>query len=208
VKSVFKLAVTAILIGSIAACGLIDRAGAAAVVGENSMSTDQVIEQYNSLMAALGEQQVPGTPLEINRALLSSYIVESLVDGVVVKTGIEIDPAELKTVRSQLLVELGSEEALIAAAASGAVPPQNIDRTLLTTIKFNAIGRYLDPSGTPTTQSEASLAAVVEYAKTVGVELAPRFGVWSNDSLSIAGDNNDVSITSDALAALTGQLAQ
>ena len=207
-KSVLKLAATVILISTVAACGLIDRAGAAVVIGDKSMSTDQVIEEYNSVMAALGDQELPGTPVEINRAMLNAYIVATLVDDLVVKAGIEIDPAELKTVRSQLIAELGSEEALIAAAASGAVAPQNIDRTLLTTIKFNAIGRYLDPSGTETTQSDASLAAIVEYAKIVGVELAPRFGVWSNDSLSIAGDSNDVSITADALAALTGQLAQ
>ncbi|MEY3277549.1 MAG: hypothetical protein RLZZ426_35 [Actinomycetota bacterium] len=207
-KSVFKLAATVILIGSVAACGLIDRAGAAAVIGENSMSTDQVIAEYNSVMAALGDQAVPGTPIEINRALLSSYVVATLVDDIILKAGIEIDPAELKVVRAQLIADLGSEEALIAAAASGAVAPQNIDRTLLTTIKFNAIGRYLDPNGTETTQSDASLAAIVEYAKIVGVEVAPRFGTWSNESLSIAGDSNDVSITADALAALTGQLAQ
>ncbi|MEY2634769.1 MAG: hypothetical protein RIS75_709 [Actinomycetota bacterium] len=193
------------MIGALAACGLVDRAGAAVIVGDSSMSTDQLIAEYNSVMGALGQQDVPGTPVEINRAMLSSFIVSTLVSDLAAEAGVTASEAELKSVRDSLVAELGSEQALLEAAASGAVAPENIDRTLMTTLNYNALGRYLDPTGDETTQSEAASAAIMKYASEVGIEVAPRFGAWSAESLAIMGDNNDVSLTTDALAALLGQ---
>lgn len=193
------------MIGALAACGLVDRAGSAVIVGDSSMSTDQLIAEYNSVMGALGQQDVPGTPVEINRAMLSSFIVSTLVSDLAAEAGVTASEAELKSVRDSLVAELGSEQALLEAAASGAVAPENIDRTLMTTLNYNALGRYLDPTGDETTQSEAASAAIMKYASEVGIEVAPRFGAWSAESLAIMGDNNDVSLTTDALAALLGQ---
>lgn len=196
------------MIGALAACGLVDRAGSAVIVGDSSMSTDQLIAEYNSVMGALGQQDVPGTPVEINRAMLSSFIVSTLVSDLAAEAGVTASEAELKSVRDSLVAELGSEQALLEAAASGAVAPENIDRTLMTTLNYNALGRYLDPTGDETTQSEAASAAIMKYASEVGIEVAPRFGAWSAESLAIMGDNNDVSLTTDALAALLGQAAE
>lgn len=207
-KSLLKVAASIVMIGSLAACGLVDRAGAAVIVGDSSMSTDQVISEYNNVMAALGEQDVPGSPVEINRAMLTSFIVSTLVSDLAAEAGVTATEAELKDVRESLVADLGSEQALLEAAASGAVAPENINRTLMTTLNYNALGRYLDPAGDETSQSEAASAAIVKYAAEVGIEVAPRFGAWTPESLAIVGDNNDVSLTADALAALMGQATE
>ena len=211
-KRLAKLIGAVAVAALVAGCSVVSQAGSAVVVGSARMTNDEVASQYAEVRAALGGLTIDGTAADINRQLLSGFVFDQLVDAALAETGLEVTAGEIAAQRAQLVAQLGSEEALNAAAAQSAIPPSQIDRALKFSLAYQALAKhFLDPAAADqaTAQNQAEAAAyelVGEKATELGVEVSPRFGRWDPDTMMILGDGtSDVIVTTEQLAQLAAQ---
>lgn len=202
-----KVAVLVAALSVLTGCGMAQEAGAAAIVGDQRLTNEQLESRYLSVMNALGNQEVPGTAIEINRRLVSSFVFSVITTAVAKDLGVEVTDAEVETEYKSLIDQYGGKEALEAAAAAGATAPSTIKMILRTSGNFRLIGLKLDPSGTTETQGVKAVEVMSEKALELGLKISPRYGKWDFETFSL-GEDTTLSMTlqqffPDAAAAVT-----
>lgn len=202
-----KVAVLVAALSILTGCGMAQEAGAAAVVGDQRLTNEQLESRYLSVMNALGDQQAPGTAIDINRRLVSSFVFSVITTAVAKDLGVEVTDAEVETEYKSLIDQYGSKEALEAAAAAGATAPTTIKMILRTSGNFKLIGLKLDPNGTTETQGVKAVEVMSQKALELGLKISPRYGKWDFTTFSL-GEDTTLSMTlqqffPDAAAAVT-----
>ena len=175
-------------------CAVINRAGAAAVVDGERYSEDQIARDFVSFNKALGSQQKPGTMDQVNRAIISILISKAIMEKASKETGVAINQDAIATLREQLIMQTGGEKEFAAFAATKGVPPTMIDDVLANTVFTNDLGAKLVGG----TNTDAQVQAANEYflglAKTMNVEVAPRYGKWDPSQMLADLPVNDLSV--------------
>jgi len=201
VKSVLKamsvLAAAALLSG----CAVLNQAGAAAVVGDQKLTLDQVSAQTHNILAATDPQQTPLAPADANREVIMGFVTSAIVQNVADKLGVAVSDKDIRAARQQLIAKYG-EAGLNAVAAASGVAPENIDRTLATSANYANIGRALKPTGTPSEQAGAASNALIKASHDLGVSIASRFGGWDANTLTITNASDGLSISVAQLASM------
>ena len=189
-----KVAVLVAALSLLTGCGMTQEAGAAAIIGDQRLTNQKLEARFLSVMDALGDQQAPGTAIDINRRLISSFIFSVTTTAVAQELGVEVTDADVETQYQSLLGQYGGKKALEAAAAAGATAPETIKMVLRTSANFKAIGLKLDPTGTTDTQGVKAVQALSAKALKLGLEIAPRYGNWDYTTFSL-GDDTTLSMT-------------
>ncbi len=203
-KSISKLiaAVAAVLL--LAGCSLAQEAGAAVVVGDQRLSTADLAAEYQGALDALpADSQGLGAPLSVNRAIIQAYVYSVVVDAIAAEYNVVVTDAQVAAERSSLEKQYG-KAALLEIAAQGAIAPQAIDRQLRTSVTYKAIANKLVPGGTVDEQDKETGPKLIEFAKKLGVKVAPRFGAWDPTTIAVVDSTNPLSISAEALAAAQG----
>ena len=165
--------------------------GDAAVVGDVRIPQSQIAEQMRSLNEAVGN--APDAPnAELTRTLVSYNVGYELIRQTASKLQVAIAPARLDEVYAQQVAQVGGEEQLTQAAAQQGVAPANLRRDLETQLLASAIVDKVAPGGDPNAGQTVLTDAVREVARSVGVEVAPKYGYWDNEQLQIAPDPDPV----------------
>ena len=132
----------------------------------------------------------PGTAIDVNRRLISSFVYSVTTSYVARELGVEVTDAEVEAQYQALVSEYGSVEQLEAAAAAGATAPETIRMILATSGNFDMIGKKLAPNDTAEVQGEKAVAALAEAAYKLNLQIAPRYGTWDNDAFSLSDDTS------------------
>lgn len=177
-----------------AGCGVIDRAGAAAVVDGERYTTSQLAEDFRALDTALGDQDKPGTMDQVNRSIINIFIIDKLVTMASAETGVKVNAEAVASLRNNLVKELGSEDKLFAFAATRGVPPRWIDSVLGNSIFATDLGAKLIGGTDTQAQGDAANNYLVELAKRVDIEVSPRFGTWDAAKLNAVEPVDDLSV--------------
>lgn len=208
-KRVVKLVLGVALATVVAGCSVVSQAGAAAVVGGERLTNDVLSARFAEVKDALGTLTVDGTDADINRQIISSFIMGQVIDRALSEAGVEVTAGDIAAQRQQLLTQLGSEQALEAAAAQSAIPASQIDATLKISLGYQALVKHFldpeqaDPAAVQQDAERATLALVSRIAAEAGVEVSPRFGTWDSENLMmLGGGTSDVLITTEQLAQL------
>lgn len=174
-------------------CAMADRAGAAAIIDGERYTAEDLSAHFQELDTALGNAEKPGTMDEVNRAIIGIIVAEAIMDKVSATEGVDVDMAEVASLRANLTQQLGSEAEMLAFAASRGVPPSLLDSVLKQSVFQTELGAKLIGGTDTDAQGEAALAYLRETSKTMSIEISPRFGSWDVSQLVAVPPLDDLS---------------
>jgi hypothetical protein len=200
-----------VALGAVAAllltgCGL--RPGQAARVGDTTIRVEQVDDFARALCTVNKGQGASGQPTSGLRETSASVLIQNvLFQGVAKQEGLTVDRPKLGTDLEQAVKTLPPM-------------PASEKKTFTDTLRDYLTGQqYVDQLGRTQlalTDQKASSQAIAQagaqqvsdYAKTVDVEVDPRFGTWSDGRLERGDGSLSVPVSSNATAAAASQPAQ
>ena len=174
-------------------CAMADRAGAAVVVDGERYSTQDLANDFRELDEALGTAEKPGTMDEVNRAIIGIIVADMIMDKVSAAENLDVDMGEVAILRKNLTDQLGGEAQMLAFAASRGVPPSLLDTVLKQSVFQTELGAKLIGGTDTDAQAEAALAYLRDIAKTMQIEVSPRFGSWDATQLVPVAPIDDLS---------------
>lgn len=194
---ILALATAALLLTG---CSVTDKAGAAAVVGDSQIPAAMVSDQVN-----LVRTQIENTPVELLQdipglALLSQMIVDRLVLEEVLAVAvqdleIEITDAQVAEYRDSVFRNYGEAEVTAQLASRNGLAAEYIDDFMYDIMVQREIMDILTPGQVEEIQAAALYKYLSGIAEDLGVEVAPRFGVWDPQTMQTAAGENYLSTT-------------
>ncbi len=176
---------------SLTGCGA-NQAGAAALLGDERISESELNEQVQALLSTQGSP-APDSSAEIITLTLDRLITTNLVNQLAEREGVAIDQGEVDAIRLQYLAQAGGEAELENLLLQQGVLPNQIDSVITLNLQVTKLGQELAPDQEPDIQGQAVFVAVSELSVELGTEVAPRFGTWDAENLTIGPVTNSVS---------------
>ncbi|MDP4015055.1 MAG: hypothetical protein Q8P38_10620 [Candidatus Nanopelagicales bacterium] len=168
------------------------RPGAAAIVGDRVIEVATVADQMHQINGVLGLP--PDAPSENGAIAVVSYDVgAALVEEAADILKAEVAAVEVEEAYGQQVLALGGEQQLFQVAAERGIAPSMIKTDLLTQLRVRAIAEALAPGAGQSEQEQKLLAAIMDIARRIGVEVSPRYGQWDQRTLQISDPANPVS---------------
>ncbi len=169
------------------------QAGKAVLMDEYSITEAALNDQVQAILSAQGRN-----PDAASQALvvttLDRMITTNLVDAVAADLGVEATQGEIDAALAAYAEQSGGAQAFEDALVSQDIAPAQIQSIMRLNILAERLGRALDPTGSPESQSSALLQAVVDKSAELGTEVSPRYGTWDGPSLQVGPAANDLSI--------------
>ena len=175
------LAMAAISVMALSGCAT-QKAGAAAVAGDDRLTESQLTELYDeldNLYAANPEaQRLPDDQLTLS--VLSWWINEQLIGAIA-------EQEELSATQAQIDEVLGGgQEQLDAISLGNGIPPSRLEAAAEVFVLSSAITESLSEPGSTPEQTDAALVARLQAtADELGISVSPRFGTWNSETVSV-----------------------
>lgn len=167
--------------------------GAAAIVGDQRISENQLTSQVQEVLRAQG-RPVDSASEALVVTTLDRMITASLVEQLAERQGVEVTQGELDATIANYAEASGGREAFEQALLAQDLAPDDIEELFRVNILAQKMGMILDPAGTPDTQSASIFAAVTAFSEEVGTEVSPRYGTWDATGLLVGAAPNDLSV--------------
>jgi hypothetical protein len=202
------VAVTAAAGLAVAGCAPI-KMGAAAIIGDNSVSITQLDAQAGLLTAAAKKYPPQGglTQQQITQATLTWLIRFQISDKVAGQNGISPTQKELVALQKDLAEEAGQQgESLDSFLVAAGIPPE-MQPQVVRYVAIENIYEVAANGGTvPASQSAAATAAQNQYnhatcvaAKSLNIKVNPQFGQLNYTQTSVVDTPDTVSLPSGTI---------
>ena len=180
-----RRAIAALGLGVLALSGCsADDSGQAAVSDTFRISQEQVAAEVGQVLEALGrpaEQPPAGLASETTQRLVQ----DELIAGRAAELGVEVTQGQVEKATAELATQNGGMSALEDAALQSGIPRESIDDVVRTRLLITGMGAALAEGGDGNAQSAAVQKSLVEYSAAIDVQVAPRYGTWDDETLSI-----------------------
>lgn len=173
---------------ALGACG-VNQAGAAAVVGTNTISDGLLTEEVNQVSEALNLDPNDA----VNRVLLQRLVLEEIVDQIASNNDVAPNEGEIQAFIDERVEAAGGQEQFENSMIQNGVPTQSIHDAVKMTLQLEGLGEKLAPGKSDQEQQMAVTMAAVELAESDGIKISPRFGTWDPSTLQIAPPANELS---------------
>lgn len=185
-----KLRVIAVLSAVLltTSCSFTDKAGAAAIVGDQIIKSSQVTDEVNVVRA-----EIESTPFELlqeipSMAMLSRMIVDRLVLEEILKyaideLNIDVSPAEVAEFRDSVFRNYGEPEVKAQLATRNGLASGLIDQFMYDILIQREIMNELAPGTSEQIQSAVLYKYLSGLANQYGVEVSPRYGIWDPNTM-------------------------
>lgn len=192
-KVISSVAIAVLGLGalSLTGCGA-NQAGAAAVIGEQRISESELNEQVQGLLSTQG-LPAQDSSAEIITLTLDRLITANLVNQLAEREGVAIDQGEVDAIRLQYLAQAGGQAELENLLLQQGVLPSQIDSVITLNLQVTKLGQELAPGQEPDIQGAAVFVAASDLSTELETEVAPRFGTWDPENLTIGPVTNSVS---------------
>ena len=121
------LAATGLAVLLLAGCGEQDRAGAAAVVGEESIATDELQAIVDrGLQDPAAQQQFGADRADYQRQVLNRLVRAQILEEAAQDNGVEVTPGEVDAQIAAFAEQAGGREELEQQAAAGGIHPDDL----------------------------------------------------------------------------------
>ena len=182
---------------AVSACGTV-KMGAAAITGNNSISSASLTAQVANLNAAYGADKAKG--IKPQRAVgqeaqqvLTWMILFRIGDQVAVRNKIYVTTAQADSQQNQLSDQAKASKVTLNeyASAGGALPPDLIQQyAQYVAIISRLEGRITGGKPPTTTAEQAKINSAVAHdqclaAKDLGLTVNPQYGVWDYRTYSV-----------------------
>ncbi|MFD7547157.1 SurA N-terminal domain-containing protein [Streptomyces sp. NPDC059578] len=170
------------------ACGNDARPGAAAVVGEQRITVEQLESRVNAVRAAQraaikddeGYERALSGSGQLARATLHTMVLDRVLDRAVTKAGVEVSRKDVQQLRKGLAQQAGGEQGLRAAwLQQYNVPPSQLDASLRTEIGAQKLSERLGADMNTEAGQKAFWKALSQASDELDVRLNPRYGKWA-----------------------------
>jgi hypothetical protein len=115
--------------------------------------------------------------------------VQQLAD----REGVVIGQGEIDVIRLQYVAQAGGQAELDTLLLQQGVLAEDVDDIIKLNLQVSKIGEKLVPGVEAEVQGGAVFVAASELSVELGTEVAPRFGTWDAENLSIGPVANNVS---------------
>ena len=205
-RTSMKLAVAVLAAGVVvSACGPVQM-GAAAIVGNERISTATLSAQAANLSAAYhaakGHTQIPYPAAQIPQQALSWLLRFKIREEQAAHAGIHVTPGDAQRALAALAAQLRQSDSTIReAAVANGLPPDLIPELGRYQAIGNALTSRADGGTTPTTTAaQQALAAQLNKdqclaSKGLAIQVNPQFGVLDYNQLSVVPAKSGVSAT-------------
>lgn len=179
------LALAACLLAS--GCGQ-TRAGAAALVGEQRISVNELSQSVNATVQAAAEQQLQVRDRSaLVRSVLSRQIVFTILEEAADRKGVTVTRGDV----DEWIAQRGGRQRLEAQVLRSGVAPGELREFVRHRIMQQRLARALGAG------SGAGQGALVGYlrkvARDMGVTVSPRYGQFSVQRLGVTEEGSDLS---------------
>jgi hypothetical protein len=166
------------VLGALAVTGCAPvRSGAAAVIGERRVSTEDVRVTADELTA---QARTVDRAAAVNASL--TYLVQLDVMTEVARRQsppVTVSDTDVARLRSQLLQQTGGQQGLDAAFLQQRVPRSQQDAYLRLLLLRQRVGQRLDPGGAADGSDQTAVdRQVAQVSRELHVRVSPRYGRW------------------------------
>ena len=158
-------------------------AGAAAVVGDQRISESQLDTEVQDVLALQGLSSTDSSN-ELITSTLDQLITGILVNELADREKIKVTQGEIDDLRLQYVAQAGGQEAFEASIGEQGISIGEVDSIIRVNLQVAKLGDVLSPS---------VFIAISELSSELGTEVAPRFGTWDPENLSVGPAANSLS---------------
>ena len=190
IKLAWGVLVAATLV--LSACASTPSGGAAATVGDRTISNTTLVDQVEAVQSAkLGVSGAPDAALVTD--ILQRLVITDVVDVAAEREGVVVTQGQVDQALSEAETQLGGPGSLIQAFLESNVPQDAIDDQIRLSVQVDQLGKKLAPQGQPQDQQTAVFTCVVELSKALSTQVSPRYGTWVADQLQVGPVPSDLS---------------
>ena len=172
----------------------------AATIGDFKISQTELQSSIDAVMAERtkvdSSQMQLETGEELNRGQLRFKILMHTFDEIAKELMIEVTSSQIETMRATLINSLGGESELPKNLVNAAIALQDFDAYVRARVISEQVATALSQAGVADEEVSAKIGDLLNAkAKTLGVKINPRYGVWDNE----VGDVVAANVTGDAV---------
>jgi len=172
----------------------------AATIGDFKISQTELQNSIDAVMAERTKvdtsQMQLETGEEFNRGQLRFKILMHTFDEIAKELKIEVTSSQIEAKKATIINSLGGEAELPKNLVNAAIASQDFDTYVRAIVISDQVAAALSQSGVPDEEVSAKVGELLNAkAKTLGVKINPRYGVWDNE----VGDVVAANVTGDAV---------
>lgn len=172
--------------------------GVAAHVGDRVVTNKEISEQVNQVrsdiqMLPADKVQSPPSVQMLSAMTIHRIVMNDIIDAAIKDKGLSITDADVKAFEENVFTQYGKEAVLIQVLTNNGVPLSQVHDFMRNILVENILGKELAPSGDQNAQTAALVKYLGEVSNKLGIEIAPRFGKWSTETLQPTGSDDVLS---------------
>jgi urease accessory protein UreH len=172
----------------------------AATIGDFKISQTELQSSIDAVMAERTKVDSSQMQLEtgeaLNRGQLRFKILMHTFDEIAKELMIEVTSSQIEAKRATLINSLGGESELPKNLVNAAIALQDFDAYVRARVISEQVATALSQAGVADEEVSAKIGDLLNAkAKTLGVKINPRYGVWDNE----VGDVVAANVTGDAV---------
>ena len=172
----------------------------AATIGDFKISQTELQNSIDAVMAERTKvdtsQMQLETGEEFNRGQLRFKILMHTFDEIAKELKIEVTSSQIEAKKATILNSIGGEAELPKNLVNAAIALQDFDTYLRAIVISDQVAAALSQAGVADEEVSAKVGELLNAkAKTLGVKINPRYGVWDNE----VGDVVAANVTGDAV---------
>jgi len=176
----------------------------AASVGDFKITQTELQSSIDAVMAERGKVDITQMKLEtgdaLNRGQLRFKILMHTFDEIAKELKIDVTASQIATKKSSIVQSVGGESKLPKNLVNAAIAEQDFDAYVRALVISEQITSALTASGVAEADVSTKLGQLLSAkAKSLGVKVNPRYGVWDPTS----GDVVAANVTGDAVKSAT-----
>jgi FKBP-type peptidyl-prolyl cis-trans isomerase (trigger factor) len=172
----------------------------AATIGDFKISQTELQNSIDAVMAERTKvdtsQMQLETGEEFNRGQLRFKILMHTFDEIAKELKIEVTSSQIEAKKATIINSLGGEAELPKNLVNAAIALQDFDTYIRAIVISDQVAAALSQAGVADEEVSAKVGELLNAkAKTLGVKINPRYGVWDNE----VGDVVAANVTGDAV---------
>lgn len=183
------LATTAL---ALSACGSANP-GAAAVIGDERISEQQLTAAVQEVMAAQGHP-IDSANEKLTRTVLDRMVKEILVDQAATRAGVQVTQGEIDRTLAEYRAQNGGVQGFNGILIGQGIAPAQADAAVKLNIQAQKLAQAVSPGADPQTAGQQLVSALGQYSEMIGTKISPRFGSWDAASITVGGLPSDLSV--------------
>ena len=172
----------------------------AATIGDFKISQTELQSSIDAVMAERTKVDSSQMQLEtgeaLNRGQLRFKILMHTFDEIAKELKIEVTSSQIEAKKATIINSLGGEAELPKNLVNAAIALQDFDTYVRAIVISEQVSAALSQAGVADEEVSAKVGDLLNAkAKTLGVKINPRYGVWDNE----VGDVVAANVTGDAV---------